>query len=535
MELKKQIVASGNVLVKEYIDDGYSGARLDRPAMDQLRKDLKTNLFDTIYFLNTDRIAREVTYQTIIIAEILKYKKQVIINGKDYIHNPENKFTLTVLGAVAELERAKIIERVTRAKQLKIRQGHLLGCGSNIYGYDYHRRTPNSEPEYTINKNEAKIVKQVFETYANTQIGLRRIAINLEEKNVPTKSGKNIWRVSLLKNIISNEMYIGVRYYNMVRRIREYANPIYDIKHSSSKIVKRERKDWIGVKVPAIIKKELFEKAKERREWNKKHYRNPKIIQLLSSVIRCGCCGSSVFAYRRYYTDKRLIVPKIFHRVSYKCNAKHHKFAHSPRAKFRNCDNKEIKAETLESQVFKMIEETLINPSKLQDHMDFFKRRTQANQIRIEKQLKDIEVKNEKLTEAKTRIIDLYANDEIEKGAYITKNLEYDNELNRLKIEKKELINKIPLLHKKEIIDMSIKQYCNNAKLRFQKAKDFETKRQFVLDYIEKIVYLKGKVELHGHIPVKLKMYDDKNQNTELAKIEFCIRDQISKQMKKWL
>jgi DNA invertase Pin-like site-specific DNA recombinase len=67
-----------------------------------------------VYFLNTDRIAREVTYQTIIIAEILKHKKQIIINGKDYIHNPENKFTLTVLGAVAELERANDTSQTTQ-------------------------------------------------------------------------------------------------------------------------------------------------------------------------------------------------------------------------------------------------------------------------------------------------------------------------------------------------------------------------------------------------------------------------------------
>ena len=111
-ELKKQIKVNNDVLIKEYIDDGYSGAQLDRPAMNKLRQDLKTDLFDTIYFLNTDRMAREVTYQTIIIAEILKYKKQIIINGKDYVHNPENKFALTVLGAVSELERAKIIERM---------------------------------------------------------------------------------------------------------------------------------------------------------------------------------------------------------------------------------------------------------------------------------------------------------------------------------------------------------------------------------------------------------------------------------------
>jgi DNA invertase Pin-like site-specific DNA recombinase len=58
--LKKQIALAGHALVREYTDEGFSGPRLDRPALDQLRKDLKTNLFDIVYFLDADRIAREV-------------------------------------------------------------------------------------------------------------------------------------------------------------------------------------------------------------------------------------------------------------------------------------------------------------------------------------------------------------------------------------------------------------------------------------------------------------------------------------------
>ena len=57
-------------------------------------KFLSENLFDAIYFLDADRIAHEVTIQTIIIEEILKHRKQLVINGKDYVKNPENKFTL---------------------------------------------------------------------------------------------------------------------------------------------------------------------------------------------------------------------------------------------------------------------------------------------------------------------------------------------------------------------------------------------------------------------------------------------------------
>jgi hypothetical protein len=59
-ELKRQIASAGQVLVKEYIDDGISGTLLDRPALNQMRTDLKTGMFDSIYFLAADRIAREV-------------------------------------------------------------------------------------------------------------------------------------------------------------------------------------------------------------------------------------------------------------------------------------------------------------------------------------------------------------------------------------------------------------------------------------------------------------------------------------------
>ncbi len=312
-----------------------------------------------------------------------------------------------------------------------------------------------------------------------------------------------------------------------MRKIREYANPIHGIKHSSSKLVKRDRKDWIGVKVPAIITRELFDKTQARREWNRKHYRNPRVLQLLSCMVRCGCCEGSMFAYSRYYKDRRMKVPKVHHRVSYKCNIRHHRFAHSRKTKWKTCTNKEIKAEILESRVFIMIKNILLNPSELRDHMDFFKRRTQSTQIRIEKQLKNIDEKSVKLTEAKKRVMDLYANSEIEKEAYITKNLEYDNEINKLKLEKVELVNKIPLLHKKEIIDTSMRQYCDGARIRFEKAADFESKRQFLLNYIEKIVYWNDKVELYGSVPVKLKIYEGKETNTELAKIEFCIKDTI--------
>ena len=175
-ELKRQIAEAGHVLVREYIDDGISGTLLDRPGLEQLRQDVKTDQFDAIYFLCADRIAREVAYQTIIVDELLKHDKQVIINAKDYVRNPENKLTLTMLGAFAEFERAKIIERMMRGKLHRLRQGQVVSQGHCIYGYDYVRKSPLSPPALVINEQEAATVRLIFEMYAEGMAGPDRIS-----------------------------------------------------------------------------------------------------------------------------------------------------------------------------------------------------------------------------------------------------------------------------------------------------------------------------------------------------------------------
>ena len=164
--LRRQIATGGHELVKEYIDDGYTGTLLDRPGLDQLRADLKTDLFDAVYFLAADRIARDVTYQRIIVGELIKYDKQIIINGIDYKNIPENKVTLTILGAVAEFERAKIIERMMRGKLHRLRKGEMVG-GLPPFGYEYINKTSSTSATLAILGPQAAVVRTMFEMCAN--------------------------------------------------------------------------------------------------------------------------------------------------------------------------------------------------------------------------------------------------------------------------------------------------------------------------------------------------------------------------------
>ncbi len=278
-ELERQIRAGGHVLVKEYIDDGHSGKYLDRPALDALRRDLKADLFDAVYFLDADRIARTQVLQTIVIDEILKAGKRVIIKGKDYEQNPENTFTLQVLGAVAEFEHAKITERMARGRLHRLRMGQLSSQGHIIYGYTYARRTVTSAPALVINENEAATVRWIFEGYASGSLGLCAISRSLEERCIPARRGGTRWNANHLRCMLTNATYTGIRYFNQTMGVRDA---------SGKRVLRvpRDRKEWIAVAVPSIVSQELFERAQERLRRSAAQYRRPQLMQILP-LLRC--------------------------------------------------------------------------------------------------------------------------------------------------------------------------------------------------------------------------------------------------------
>lgn len=506
LELKKQMDTTGDILVKEYLDEGYSGARLDRPAMDQLRKDIRTGLFDVIYFLNTDRIAREVTYQTIIIAEILKYKKQIIINGKDYVHNPENKFTLTVLGAVAELERAKIIERVVRGKDLKLAQGHHSGRGCNLFGYDFIHKTPNTvSAGFKINEQQAVTVRYVFETYAKGEIGMNTLTRRLEEEGHTTKMGHKLWRGSQVKVMLKNPAYTGTQYFNRMKVTKEYANPMYGTTKTVTKLQIRDRSEWVGIAIPPIISQELFDTVQARIKHNREKYRNPKRKQLLSNLIKCGCCGSGYYSLQRYCKRKlKYGGETIYEAITYACNWRVGARMHSMRNNLNRCKNRMITAHILEGKVSEVIQNTMTNPEELRKRIESIQGNKQNALLRLKRKLQKTEGHFNLIQQKKKRVMDLYANGDLDRETYTKKSVELDEELKVTGLLKLELSKQIPMIHKEAEIDMAIKQYCETVRLRYEECTDFDSHRKFNLEYIDHITHYNDGFTLHGKIPVGL-------------------------------
>jgi len=75
--LRVRIAQEGDECVAEFCDDGHSGARLDRPGLDQLRDAAEAGLIERVWCLSPDRLARVYAYQVIVLDELARYRVSV--------------------------------------------------------------------------------------------------------------------------------------------------------------------------------------------------------------------------------------------------------------------------------------------------------------------------------------------------------------------------------------------------------------------------------------------------------------------------
>jgi DNA invertase Pin-like site-specific DNA recombinase len=120
--------AKQHQVVGEYVDVGWSGAKERRPALDGLMKAAKARKFDAILVARFDRFARSVSHLLTALAEFQKLHTDFISLSESIdTSTPMGKMVFTILGAVAEMERALIRERVQAGVDRARRQGKQLG------------------------------------------------------------------------------------------------------------------------------------------------------------------------------------------------------------------------------------------------------------------------------------------------------------------------------------------------------------------------------------------------------------------------
>ena len=285
-----------------FIDDGFSGATLIRPALTAFREYLKTH-DDVSYFLvyDADRIGRD-TYNQLIILEELK-KKNVTIHFKtgELGSTPNDKLLFTILSAFSEFERAKIMERTQRGMKRRIESGKFNG-GRPMFGYKYNYPLGKHE----LDETEAKVVKMIYDWYTEDKLNIRQIQAKLFELKIPTKydalknTEKNRkmkglkkfplgwWSEVTIRNVLANEAYTGRWYCCKNQTIKlDVAN----LRTGRPKVrqIKRAKEEWFPIEIPRIVSDEQHKKGLLQARKNLMFAKRcTKQTYLLQGLIRCG-------------------------------------------------------------------------------------------------------------------------------------------------------------------------------------------------------------------------------------------------------
>ena len=261
--LRTAAEAAGDEVVAEFVDDGYSGARLDRPALDRLRDAAQAGALDAVLCLCPDRLARAYAYQVLILEELERFGVPVhFLDGPAPGDDPQAKLLVQVQGVIAEYERAKIAERYRRGKLHRARAGEVFFWKVS-YGFRRVGPQPGRPAHMEIYEPEAEIVRAIFRAYVEDARSIRQVAHDLYDRGVPSPTGKPIWGTSTLQRMLRNEAYIGRVYYN--RRETINGAPAHrGARRTKTRYRDRPREEWILIPVPAIILTEMTTKNTSR-------------------------------------------------------------------------------------------------------------------------------------------------------------------------------------------------------------------------------------------------------------------------------
>ena len=116
----------------DYRDEGLSGTRLDRPALDQRRDGAQRGACEAIVVLSPDRLARHDAHQRRLIEAFTTRHTPVIFLQNPFGDTPQGKLLTQMQGMIAESERAQRLERTRRGRLEKARRGECIPLGASV-------------------------------------------------------------------------------------------------------------------------------------------------------------------------------------------------------------------------------------------------------------------------------------------------------------------------------------------------------------------------------------------------------------------
>ena len=413
--LRQRVEADGGRVVAEleFIDDGYSGATLLRPALERLRDQIAQGGLDLLYVHSPDRLARKYAYQFLLLDEFARAGLQVIFLNQPPEQSAEGDLLLQMQGVIAEYERAKIRERSRRGKLHAARTGQVSVLVAAPYGYRYIRKHEGGgQARYEIVAEQARVVQQIFAWVARERLALREVCRRLESRGEPSPRGQAHWNTSTISHILNNPAYRGQAAFG--RRQVVPRQPRLRPGRGRPEVprrvhsVVRATQEPIFVPVPALVSAAEFAAVAEQLEENRRRLRQHRrgACHLLQGLVVCGHCG---YAFATWQRDDQRPNRRRFYRY-YRCGSIQAEAA----AADTRCPVRSIQADRLEAAVWQDVCALLRQPQKIAD--EYQRRLNDPPGQAAQRGIVPLTRVMENVKRSIARLIDLYAEGMLEKS-----------------------------------------------------------------------------------------------------------------------
>ena len=258
-----------------------SGAYTDRPGLNLMLQAVRNREVDIVIVYDHDRLSRDpLDLLNILRACTDAGVRLEFVRGPSDT-SPEGQLMTYFMGYAAQRERLQFMERSMRGKERAARDGRMPATGGvGLYGYNYDRALR----QRVINETEAEVVRKMFQ-WASEGISKNRIACMLNERNIPTKTGK-LWSQTSVKRTLQNLAYTGAQYYGRFR--------VRSVRGGKREVTKKPDSEAILIEgfTPQLISPEFFKAVQERlvNISGRGIRRGPRYM--LSGFAKCGNCGS---------------------------------------------------------------------------------------------------------------------------------------------------------------------------------------------------------------------------------------------------
>lgn len=480
-KLKKYAEFQDMVVAGEYSDKGKSGKNIEgRPQFLQMLKDIESGK-DEVEFVLVFKLSRFGRNAADVLSSLQRMQDFGVnlICVEDGIDSSKDsgKLMISVLSAVAEIERENILVQTMEGRRQKAREGKWNG-GFAPYGYKLENG------ELLIAEDEAEVIRIIYDKYVNTTMGATAVATYLNEHGYVKKKRQNntldMFSAHFIKLVLDNPIYYGKLAYgrrknekiagtrNQYHIVKQDDYPVYDGVHE------------------AIISEEIWQMAQRKRQETGVRFEkiyNQEHENILSSILRCPVCGAAMYGNvnRKKKKDGTLYKDYYYYHCKHRTTVNGHKCGYRRR----------WKQEMVDVAVEEVIRKLVTNPKFEQAIRQKIGSRIDTEEL--EKELEQLRKKLRQLNGAKSKLGQQMDSLDVTDKHYDRKYQDMEerlyklyDDINSVEDEIEEVETRIYNVRQQKISGDNIYQFLLYFDKLYDKFTDAE-KKEFLNSFIERV------------------------------------------------